>query len=272
MDVIEWLQVHWVEILYVIVAVLAALFIGKLLAMAVRRALIERVSKPVADNIVKLIYYSLVVLAVVMALVSLGVDITGAVMAGGFAGIVIGFAAQASVSNVISGLFLLFEKPFKIGDFIHVGDIVGAVAEIGVLSTTIVTWDGVKVRIPSSELFNSSFKNYSASCVRLVRVGVQISYSASIDEAINAILSKLREQWYILEEPEPVVLAKEFASDGVTLEVRAWTPGSTWFILYSNLAKLVKDALDEAGIEIPFPQRVVWFASPLKVEEPGDLP
>ncbi|MEM2025972.1 MAG: mechanosensitive ion channel family protein, partial [Desulfurococcaceae archaeon] len=154
--------------------------------------------------------------------------------------------------------------PFKIGDFIHVGDVVGAVADIGVLSTTIVTWEGVKVRIPSSELFNSSFRNYSASIVRLVRVNVQIPYSASIRKAVDAILSKLKGQWYVLEEPEPTAFAKEFANDGVVLEVRAWTPGSTWFTLYSNIARLVKEALDEAGIEIPFPQRVVWFASPLK--------
>jgi len=207
------------------------------------------------------------VLAIVVALASLGVDLTGALVAGGIIGIVIGFAAQASISNLISGILLLLERPFKMGDFIHIGDVVGAVVEIGILSTTIVTWEGIKVRIPSSELFNSSFRNYSASKIRVVRVDVQIPYSESIEKAAHVITSKLREQWYILEEPEPMVFAKEFANDGIVLEVRAWTPGSTWFTLYSNLPKLVKDALDEAGIEIPFPQRVVWFASPLKMEE-----
>ena len=141
---------------------------------------------------------------------------------------------------------------------------------MGLLSTTKATWDGIKVRIPSSELFNSNFRNYTASKVRVVRVDVQIPYLGSIEKAAQAITSKLREQWYILEEPEPMAFAKEFANDGVVLEVRAWTPGSTWFTLYSNLPKLVKDALDEAGIDIPFPQRVVWLASPLKTEEKKD--
>jgi len=269
MDVIEWLQVHWIGILYAVLAVIIALLISKLLERAIRRALIGRLSKTAIDNMVKLLRYVIVILAVVIALASLGVDLTGALVAGGVVGIVIGFASQVSISNLISGILLLLEKPFKLGDFIHVGDIVGAVVEVGLLSTTIVTWDGVKVRIPSSELFNSNFRNYTASRVRVVRVDVQIPYSESIEKAAQAIRSKLREQWYILEEPEPMAFAKEFANDGIVLEVRAWTPGSTWFTLYSNLPRLVKDALDEAGINIPFPQRVVWFASPPKTEEKG---
>lgn len=267
MEIIEWLQAYWVHIAYVVIAVVIALFISKLIERALRRTLVKRLSKTAIDNLAKLTRYAIIVLAIVVALASLGVDLTGALVAGGIIGIVIGFAAQASISNLISGILLLLERPFKIGDFIHVGDVVGAVVEVGLLSTTIVTWEGVKVRIPSSELFNSSFKNYSASRIRLVRIDVQIPYSASIDKAIDAISSNLRKQWYVLEEPEPMIFAKEFANDGVVLEVRAWTSGSTWFTLYSNLPKLVKEALDEVGIEIPFPQRVVWFASPLKMNE-----
>ena len=260
MYVIDWLQAQWINILSFIIAILIALLLSKAAEKAIRRALIRRLSVPAVENLVKVTRYTIIILAVVAALASAGVNITGALVAGGIVGIVIGFAAQTSVSNIISGILLLLEKPFKLGDFIHVGDIVGSVVEIGILSTTIVTWDGVKVRIPSSELFNSSFRNYSASKVRLVSVDVQISYDDDIGKAIDAIKSKLRGQWYILEEPEPTGFAKEFASDGVTLEVRAWTPGVTWFTLYANLSKLVKEALDEAGVEIPFPQRVVRFA------------
>lgn len=140
---------------------------------------------------------------------------TGALVAGGMTGMVIGFASQASISNLISSILPLLEKPFKLGDFIHVGDMVGAVVEMGLLSTTMATWDGIKVRIPSSELFNSNFRNYTASKVRVVRVDVQIPYLGSIEKAAQAITSKLREQWYILEEPEPMAFAKEFANDGV---------------------------------------------------------
>lgn len=260
MYIIEWLQVYWIPILSFIIAILVALLISEALEKAIRRTLIKRLSVPAVENLVKVTRYTIITLAIIIALASAGVNITGVLVAGGIVGIVIGFAAQTSVSNIISGILLLLEKPFKLGDFIHVGDIIGAVVEIGILSTTIVTWDGVKVRIPSSELFNSSFRNYSASKVRLVSVDVQISYSDDIGKAVNAIRSKLREQWYILEEPEPTGFAKEFASDGVTLEIRAWTSGTTWFTLYSNLSRLVKEALDEAGVEIPFPQRVVRFA------------
>lgn len=270
MDILEWLKSHWYHILYVIVAVVAAFFISTVLERVIRRALTQKVSKSVIDNVVKLLRYVILVIAIFVALASIGVDVTGALVAGGFLGIVIGFAAQASISNFISGVLLLLERPFKIGDFIHIGDVIGAVVEVGILSTTIVTWDGVKVRIPSSQIFNSNFRNYSASRARLVSTTVQIPYSANIEKAVDAITNKLRSQWYVLEEPKPIVFAKSFADSGVILEVRAWTPGSTWFILHSNLTKLVKEALDEAGIEIPFPQRVVWFASSLKVGEEGE--
>lgn len=266
MEILELLQVHLLNLLYVAVAVVAALFISTLLERTAKRALMRRFSKNVVNNVTKLIRFTVLTIAVLIALTSIGVDVTGALIAGGFLGIVIGLAAQASISNFISGLLLLLEKPFKIGDFIHVGNTVGMVSEVGILSTTIVTWDGVKVRIPSSQLFNSDFRNYTASRVRLASVEVQIPYSASIERAIEAIKSKLQEQWYVLEEPSPVVFAKSFADDGVVLEARAWTSGSTWFALFSNLPRLVKSALNEAGIEIPYPQRVVWFASPLKTE------
>jgi len=267
MDVLGWLQARWLDLLYVVIVIVVALFISALLERAIRRALIKRVSTAIVNNVVKIVRYGVLVIAIFVALASIGIDVTGALIAGGFLGIVIGFAAQASISNFISGLLLVLERPFKLGDFIRVGDTIGMVTEIGILSTTIVTWDGVRVRIPSSQLFNSDLRNFTASRVRLVSVEVQIPYSASVEKATEAVKAKLKEQWYVLEEPEPVVFAKAFANDGVVLEVRAWTPSSTWFTLYSNLPRLVKGALDEAGIQIPYPQRVVWFATPLKTEE-----
>lgn len=263
---LQWLQASWPRLLYAAAAIAIALLISRLLEGAVRRAVVARATKGVADSVAKLVRYSVLAAAALAALASLGVDVTGAIVAGGFLGIVVGFAAQASISNFVSGLLLLAERPFKIGDVISVGGDVGVVKEVGILSTTVVTWDGVRVRVPSSQLFNSSLKNYTASRARLVSVEVQIPYSASIERAVGAIESKLRGQWYVLEEPEPRAFAKAFASDGITLEVRAWAPGPAWFTLYSSLPRLVKEALDEAGIEIPYPQRVVWFASPLKTE------
>ncbi|MEM2025973.1 MAG: hypothetical protein QXW94_06755, partial [Desulfurococcaceae archaeon] len=97
MDVLEWLQAHWIHIVYVVAAVLAALIVSKVLEGALRRSLVKRVSKPVIDNIARLTRYVILILAVIIALTSAGVDLTSALVAGGIIGIVIGFAAQASV-------------------------------------------------------------------------------------------------------------------------------------------------------------------------------
>jgi len=115
---------------------------------------------------------------------------------------------------------------------------------------------GKGAHIPSSQIFNSDLRNFTASKVRLVNVGVQIPYSASVEKAVEAIKVKLKEQWYVLEGPEPDVFAKAFADDGIVLEVRAWTQLHV-VSLYSNLPRLMKEALDGAGIQISYPQRVV---------------
>jgi small-conductance mechanosensitive channel len=183
MDIVEWLQAHWLDLVYVVIVIAVALFIGALLERAIRRVLIKRVSATVVSNIVKVVRYGILIIAIFAALASIGIDVTGALIAGGILGIVIGFAAQASISNFISGLLLVLERPFKLGDFVRVGDTIGMVTEIGILSTTIVTWDGVRVRIPSSQIFNSDLRNFTASKVRLVSVEVQIPYSASVEKS-----------------------------------------------------------------------------------------
>jgi len=124
------------------IVIVVALMNSAIPEKAVRRALIKRVFTAVVNNVVKIVRYSILIIAIFATLTSIGVDVTGALVAGGFLGIVIGFAAKASISNFILGLLLVLERPFKLGDFIRMGDTIGMVTNAKILSTTIVTWDG----------------------------------------------------------------------------------------------------------------------------------
>ncbi|AEC51867.1 hypothetical protein PNA2_0951 [Pyrococcus sp. NA2] len=216
----------------------------------------------------KLFYYTVVVLAFFLALNIAGFTgrLTTVIAAAGITGIVLGFSAQTVIANLISGIFMYFDKPLEIGDPIEVGDYSGIVHDIRIFSTRIRTWDGLLVRIPNEKLFNSEIKNLAKYPARRVDVIVGISYKDDIGKAIDVIKKTLDEIPYVLAEPEPMVFVQELGDSSVNLAIRAWAPSEKWFDVRVEILRRVKEALDREGIEIPFPQRVNWFAEELRVK------
>ncbi len=182
-------------------------------------------------------------------------------VAGGFLGIVIGFAAQSVVSNLISGIFLLIEKPLKQGENIEIPseNILGKVLEITTFSTRVQKFDGTVIRVPNSTIFTSILRSFSLSPVRRTEFDVGISYKEDIDRAIAVIKEGIKEKLpYALLEPEPVVWVTALADSSVNLKVLIWHPRDDIGEIYPVALKVIKSALDNASIEIPFPQRVIW--------------
>ncbi len=198
---------------------------------------------------------------IVVGLPLIGVDVAGLLVLGGFAGIVMGFAAGSVVSNLLSGIFLVIERPIKIGDQVDVDGIQGYVEDITVFSTRIRTYDGKCVRIPNEKVFTSRVTNIVAYPVRRIDVTVSISYSDDIGHAITTILRLADENPLILKYPEPRVYVDKLADGGVSLAVRLWTPTEVWFDVKTRILQEIKEAFDREGIEIPFPQLVVHTAS-----------
>jgi len=215
----------------------------------------------------KLFYYSVLTLAFFLALNFAGVSakLSALIAAIGITGIVLGFAAQTVVSNFISGVFMYFDKPLQIGDAVKVGEVGGVVEDLRVLSTRIRSWDGTLVRIPNEKLFNSNIVNLMRYPARRVDVSVGIAYDSDVGRAIEIIRNTLDEMPFVLAEPEPLVYVDSLGDSAVILSIRAWAPSEKWFDVRTEIVERVKRALDEAGIEIPFPQRVNWFANELRV-------
>ena len=219
----------------------------------------------------KLFYYLIVTLAFFIALNIAGFTgrLTTLLAAAGITGIVLGFSAQTVVSNFISGIFMYFDKPLKIGDPVEVAGYSGIVHDIRILSTRIRTWDGLLVRIPNEKLFNSEIKNLQKYPARRVDITVGIAYKEDAQRVIDLIRKTLDEMPYVLAEPEPTVFVDSLGDNSVNIAIRAWAPSEKWFDVRTQIVQKVKKVLDEAGIEIPFPQRVNWFAEELRVRVEG---
>jgi small-conductance mechanosensitive channel len=202
-----------------------------------------------------------IVIGAFFLVMSLGFSWRGALATAGVTGTVLAllvtFVAQTSISNIISGYFLLLDKPFKEGDAIKIGDTVGVVIDIGFLSVKLRTFDNIMVRIPNTQVLSTTVMNLTAYPIRRIEATVGVSYRNNPEKAMQAIREALAGEPLFLADPEPIVIAKEFARSSVDLRVMAWIDMDNYFDACSRLVTLVKEALEAAGIEIPLPQVVV---------------
>lgn len=259
------------RLLYFAVILTVGVIFAKVVATNVRRALSERLPVNERELLAKLVYYGIVVWAFVVALPQLNFDLSGLLVAGGIAGLVIGFASQSVVSNLISGLFLMFEHPIRIGDNINVADVSGTVEDIRVLSTVIKTYDGIYIRIPNEKVFTSNITNYVHNPARRFTYEIGIRYQDDANAAIRIAKEVIETHPFALKSPAPSVFVDNLGDNSVNLTAYIWAPARNWWEVRTDLLWKIKVALEENGIEIPFPQRTVWFADGLEVKgRPGE--
>jgi small-conductance mechanosensitive channel len=233
----------------------------------------SRLPAETRKNVGRTFYYGIIAVALLSALGVSGLDLSGLFLAGGIAGIVIGFAMQSLFSNLISGIFLHFDKPMKIGDPVLITgklpDVAGVVVEVTALSTRVRMFDGTYVRLPNSDVFLSEIRNYSSAIARRVEFTIGVSYDSDTQKAIQVIRQTLKDTPLVLVEPEPDVYVHDLADSAVNINVWCWVPFSLWFDMRKQLVEQVMGALSAAGIEIPFPQRVVYLKKAGKKKRPG---
>ena len=239
--------------------IVATVVIALLVRYGMRRGLRPRMPLHVYQPLEKVVFYGIVVLGVIASLAPLGLSLTGLLVTGGILGIIIGFAAQTTISNFLAGIFLFIDRPFKVGDPVSIGSVSGVVTEISILSTKVRTWDGYVVRMPNQDVFTATISNYSRNVARRIVIQVGIAYGSDIARAKEAIMRALEEHPYVLVKPAPDVFVDSFGDSAIILNVRAWAPNKVWFATRMQLPDIIKKALDDAGIEIPFPQLDVYI-------------
>lgn len=255
----EWIQkVFWIVIT----------LIGAKVAIKVLMPLAQRVDDQISsvdlshqthEMIKKLIRYGIWAAAVFIIIDILGVKgaITTALAGAGIAGIAIGFAAKDTLSNMISGIFLFADRPFKLKDTVEIGGNVGKVRDITLRNTVIKTFDNKIVTIPNSVTSKSTIINYSRMSKRRVEIPVGIAYEADMDKAVKTIMKVLKKDENVLDKPEPSVAMVGLGDFSVDLKVMAWIENRNFLTKKTKLIHDIKKALDKAKVEIPYPKRVM---------------
>lgn len=199
----------------------------------------------------------IVVFVVIASLSQLGIQTTSLIAVLGAAGLAVGLALQGSLSNFASGVIIIALRPFKVGDFIEAGGVMGIVEGIQIFSTSMRTPDNKSIIVPNSSITGNTITNYSARDTRRVDLVFGISYNDDIPTA-KAILQKLvDEDERILKDPAPVIAVSELADNSVNIIVRPWTSTADYWNVYWDMTEKVKLTFDKEGISIPYPQRDV---------------
>lgn len=262
------------RILIILVIALPFLY---LVSALVRRRVQQRFSQQSAMLAGKAISYGGFLLVLVVVLNELGFQLGALLGAAGIAGIAIGLAAQSSLSNVISGAFLISEKAISVGDLVKVGDDMGFVLSIDLLSVKIRAFDNRFIRIPNEDLVKSRLMNFSHFAIRRIDIEVGVAYREDPQRVMDVLSDIAKNYPLCLDEPEPLILFKEFADSSLNFLFGIWCVRTDFLEVKNNIMMLIKRRFDEEDIEIPFPHRTVYTGSrtdpmPLRVvnEWPSD--
>jgi len=240
------------------------------LAQFASRKLEQRVSKlpnmtpSVQVLLIKLFKIFVITIAVVAAMNSVGIDLTGLAVFSGAVGVGIGFGLQKIFANLISGLLILADKSIKPGDVIEVAGTYGWVNTLGGRYASVITRDGVEHLIPNEELINQRVSNWTFSDTEIrIKLPIGVAYDSDLPHAIETCIKTAQAEGRILTSPEPTCLVKGFGDSAIDLELRIWIrdPHNGIANIKSTVYVRIWQAFKEEGIEIPFPQRVVHLAA-----------
>jgi small-conductance mechanosensitive channel len=192
----------------------------------------------------------------------LGVKLTALLGAAGIVGIAVGFASQTSVSNIISGLFLISEKPFAIGDVIKIGATTGIIQSIDLLSIKIRTFDNLFVRIPNEKILTSEVTNITRFPIRRMDILLQVDYGQDLSKVHGVLAAIASDNPWSLDEPEPLIMFTEFKESGIEIMLGLWFAKADFIDLKNSIMKDISARFAAEGIRFAHPRRTVRVSGP----------
>ncbi|EPF45747.1 hypothetical protein HMPREF1222_02373 [Treponema vincentii F0403] len=226
----------------------------KILNSIVKKITVKKCSLQIQHIIDKGIRYAGFAVMVLTAFHRLGIDIRALLGAAGIAGVAIGFAAQTSISNIISGLFVITERAFRINDVIEVEGTIGTVQSINLLSVILKTFDSQYVRIPNETIIKANLINYSQFPYRRVKTELGVAYGTDLRKLEQILVSVAKNNAFIIDDPAPSILWTSFSTSSIDLTLMAWTKIEDFVNLRNSLFVEIDERLKQENIEIPFQQ------------------
>lgn len=246
-----------VNTVYALCLMILGYFIAKRLGIVAERTFIKRFSRHQTMLIRRSIFYSIFTIFAVTSLQHIGFKLSVLLGAAGVFTVAISFASQTAASNLISGIFLLFEHPFKVGDTVEVKGIIGVVDSIDLLSTKLKTPDNKLVRIPNEAMIKSEITNLSYFSTRRLDIIVAVAYDCDITMVKSMLLDIAQQCEQVLKDPEPNVSINNFANSAVELKFMVWVSTTEVTVTRNALQEKIKQQFDRAGIETPPSQYMV---------------
>ncbi len=246
---------YGVNIAAAILTLLIGFIAAKMIAGGLGKVMKARKLDPtIVDFASGLVRYAILAFVIIAALGRVGVQTASFVAIVGAAGLAIGLALQGSLSNFASGVLLILFRPFKTGDYVEVSGTAGSVESIQIFSTVLNTPDNKVVVVPNASVFSGNIVNYSKMPTRRVDLVVGVSYNADLKQTQEVLTKVVTSNQQVLQDPAPTIEVVALADSSVNFVVRPWVKTPDYWDVYFALNKDIKIALDEAGIEIPFPQ------------------
>lgn len=268
---LQWLQHEQLgHLLKAAILLLSGFLVASMASRAVNRFFSKNFSQHHIVLFKRLVYWLILALFVASALKQLGFSLSVLLGAAGVLSVALGFASQTSASNLISGLFLIGEKPFQLGDTIKVGTTTGEVLSIDLLSVKLRTFDNLFVRIPNETLIKSEVTNLTRFPIRRFDLLLGVAYKEQIATVRQVLMDVADKNPLCLDEPAPMFLFLGFGDSALNIQFSVWSKRENFRDLRNSLQEEVKLAFDRAGIDIPFPQRTVHLVQTMAALQTTD--
>ena len=228
--------------------------IVSLLRNAMRKAKIDAMLVAFLSNIT---YTLLLSFAVIAALSKLGVETTSIAAIFAAAGLAIGLALQGSLSNFAAGVMIVIFRPFTMEDFVELNGTSGTVKEIGIFTTTLKTGDNKIIIVPNAKFTSNELTNYSTESTRRIDLIIGCGYQDNLQRVKEVLSDIMAKNPKIMETPAPLIAVSELGDNSVNLIVRPWVKTEDYWTVKFEILEAVKNAFDNAGLSIPYPQRDV---------------
>ena len=251
----ELIVAHGMKVVTAIIVLIIGLWIIARIAKVTDKMMEKReVSVSLRGFLKALISILLKVMLLISIAQMVGIETTSFIAVLGALGLAVGLALQGTLANFAGGVMILLFKPFKVGDLIESQGHLGTVKEIHIFVTILLTPENKTVIIPNAAVSNNDIVNYTTEGMMRVDMVFGISYESNIKDAKDILLKIIENHPSVLKEPAPFVGVKELADSSVNLAVRPYSAPQDYWAVYFDVIEAGKIALDEAGINIPFPQ------------------
>jgi len=264
MNLEKWLEMGYQLIITFGPKLIAAILIWIFGSWAVRiilKGLTKTMEKRDYDLSLKkflknLIRWGLKIVLIIVVLGTVGIETTSFAALLASIGLAIGLALQGSLGNFAGGVLIMIFKPFKIGDLIEAQGQMGVVKEIEIFTTKLTGLSNKEIIIPNGSLSNGNIVNYTTEGTRRVDLIFGVSYDSDIKKTKEVLMKVLTSHPKVLKEPAPLVNLLELADSSINFAVRPWCASADYWTVYFEVTEQTKEALDTAGIEIPYPHHV----------------